>query len=91
VQILPHSRKTNLREVLLDEAAACLAFSEGLNYAATLAVVPVQDITCRVKTSFHAFPKEYAKGVWQENDWIQKVSVNPRTTSLMCKQKIFES
>jgi hypothetical protein len=65
--LTPDNRKTvvNLIKVPMEEAAG-LALSKGPNYAVTLAVLPVEDIVCRVEKMTGALSERTAEEVRQE-------------------------
>jgi hypothetical protein len=79
-QLPPDNRKTviNLSKVSFEEAA-CSILSKGLNYAVTLAVVPVEDILRGgVEKAIGALPEETAEEVRQETIKILKGSRKPK-------------
>jgi hypothetical protein len=48
------------------EEAACSALNKSLNYAVTLAVVPVEDSLCGVEKAIGALPEVTAEEVLQK-------------------------
>jgi hypothetical protein len=63
------------------EDAVYLALSKGLNYAVTLAILPIEDIS-RVEQVIGALPEEAPEEVWQETVRILKCSRKARDTGV---------
>jgi hypothetical protein len=60
------------------EDASCSILSKGVNCAATLAVMPTDDILCEVEKAIGVLPEETAEDVGQETIRILKGSYKPK-------------